>query len=960
MSNSFPNNSAAPHTQSRPSAYSLINVEPVIQPTAPITLRNSSEPSPTLCPPSATNPSSGLDVSEITKVLTLGSSGEPDQRDSCASPASTSTAVPDKEGQAGQGWDAAEKPSCQCTDNGRNLVVCIDGTANQFSKKNTNVVELYSRLTKDDKQLTYYDSGIGTYAKEEWSYTYFKQRVNHKIDEAIAWNFKRIILSAYQWLSENYRDGDRIFLFGFSRGAYQVRVIAGMIDRVGLLHKGNNNQIPFAFELYNSITETAEHVDSSTGPEQGMRARLPRWRSGAYAKKIEYKSEIDQLCERFKKTLSRSDVKVHFVGAWDTVSSIGFLRGPTLPETTKGMTHVCVFRHALALDELRVKFLPEYANGGAGPPTDGLGNVKEVWFAGSHSDVGGGNFINQDLDIFGPSLRWMSYEALECGLNMVPYIPKWSSSIPTPSSSLSFGWRLMEYLPWPRLLYKGPRSDATTMRLHRGRGRRVLANQEIHVSVLNALDNEYHPLASSKTPWNSTAIKNANLVASDPYTSTLAFLSKLNRNANDAATPFDAEEAKIFIRLSSSEVGIRAITEVPNSLDFMCSALQAESISPRPDIGNALLKTLAAFPAQPMASRKLYTEVTSFISGVGAPDQATRDKIIKSIVKGPFEGHTANIVCTAISPRGDFIVTGSLDCTVRLWCAKTGKELVAPLEGHSDIVTCVAVSSDGLRIASGSFDTTVRVWEAKTGKLLFSPLKGHWVWTVAFSSDGLRCVSGGYLDSTIRVWDLTGTGEHIQIQTAHEDGVGQLLYSTRILSIESDKTVRCWEATGQLVGELVGHTNGILCAAISPDGSRYATGSRDRTVRVWSAETMKEMVVTPMTDEIISIIFSADGRHVISVSKDGHIARVNAHMYTGDIVPTIRLHKWEAAPGSVRLTESSVVAIGLRDTREGVITHVRVWDTDTGKQLLGPLDEQMELEKPKWCPCPVARIRSET
>ena len=71
----------------------------------------------------------------------------------------------------------------------------------------------------------------------------------------------------------------------------------------------------------------------------------------------------------------------------DTVSSVGFLRGPTLPETTTGMEHVCIFRHALALDELRVKFLPEYCNGGKGPDNNSKGDVKEVWFAGSHSDM---------------------------------------------------------------------------------------------------------------------------------------------------------------------------------------------------------------------------------------------------------------------------------------------------------------------------------------------------------------------------------------------------------------------------------------------------------------------------------------------------------------------------------------------------------------------------------------------
>jgi hypothetical protein len=75
----------------------------------------------------------------------------------------------------------------------------------------------------------------------------------------------------------------------------------------------------------------------------------------------------------------------------DTVSSIGIAKGISLPETTTGMQHVCVFRHALALDERRVKFLPEYVNGGLGPLSNNNrswhGNVKEVWFSGTHSDM---------------------------------------------------------------------------------------------------------------------------------------------------------------------------------------------------------------------------------------------------------------------------------------------------------------------------------------------------------------------------------------------------------------------------------------------------------------------------------------------------------------------------------------------------------------------------------------------
>jgi uncharacterized protein (DUF2235 family) len=71
----------------------------------------------------------------------------------------------------------------------------------------------------------------------------------------------------------------------------------------------------------------------------------------------------------------------------DTVSSIGFIKGPSHPTTVDGMDHVCVFRHALALDELRVKLLPEYVNGGQGQDANASPHTKEVWFAGSHSDT---------------------------------------------------------------------------------------------------------------------------------------------------------------------------------------------------------------------------------------------------------------------------------------------------------------------------------------------------------------------------------------------------------------------------------------------------------------------------------------------------------------------------------------------------------------------------------------------
>ncbi|RXW24317.1 hypothetical protein EST38_g1519 [Candolleomyces aberdarensis] len=284
----------------------------------------------------------------------------------------------------------SQGPICTCRSNeGRNLIICLDGTSNQFGEHNTNVIELYNRIEKGKKQRTYYNSGVGTFADSSWlSVASWAQAIDNKVDQAVAKNFDQIILGAYRWLSELYKGPkDKIYIFGFSRGAYQARCLAGMISKVGLLHRGNEEQIPFAYELY---------------------------------------SKDSTLAETFKKTFSKDVGKIHFVGVWDTVSSVGVVRDKTLPFTTTN-NHICFFRHALALDEQRVKFLPEYVKGhksadeGTSAVSDPYNRpppVKEVWFPGRHSDVGGGN--SENLSSGRIALHWMAYEAVRCGLELNP------------------------------------------------------------------------------------------------------------------------------------------------------------------------------------------------------------------------------------------------------------------------------------------------------------------------------------------------------------------------------------------------------------------------------------------------------------------------------------------------------------------------------------------------------------
>ncbi|GAB1526611.1 hypothetical protein RhiTH_009780, partial [Rhizoctonia solani] len=312
----------------------------------------------------------------------------------------------------------------------RKLVVCIDGTSNQFSKKNTHVVELYSRIKKDSTQLTYYNSGIGTYARPfMWSFAYQKQQLFNMIDLAVAWNFEKVILGAYRWLVDVYQHGDQIFLFGFSRGAYQVQTLAAMIKKVGLIHPGNQEQIPFAWAIY---------------------------------------SNNDENTKEFKEAFCRDKVDLHFVGIWDAVAC----------------DYVTHFRHALALDECRVKFLPVYI------PIDVQGSrtSKEVWFVGTHSDVGGGNRDNSKLDRGGEPLKWMLEEAYKQGLLVRLHDMKIGMPNGKVTDSMGWIWMILEILPipWVRFL---PGDKSVLSRLpHIMRPREVLPHQLVHWTVKASIE----------------------------------------------------------------------------------------------------------------------------------------------------------------------------------------------------------------------------------------------------------------------------------------------------------------------------------------------------------------------------------------------------------------------------------------------------------------------------------------
>ncbi|KAF8338082.1 uncharacterized protein EI90DRAFT_3041523 [Cantharellus anzutake] len=306
---------------------------------------------------------------------------------------------------------------------GRMLVLYFDGSDDRYDSTNSNVVKLFSFLAKGDpNQLVYYQAGIGTYNLGPQFVSGIARWIARIVDLAVAFSLGGHVKGGYRFLQDHYQDGDRICLFGFSRGAYTARALAGMLYTVGLLPPGMAEEVHFAYEIYKNQTASAS----------------------------------------YKRDFSRQ-VKIEFIGVWDTVSSVGALIPRILPFSSDN--HITrTFRHAMSLDEHRAAFqcnpwqrTVDGQQGGSGPRVgilrtslsilwktlafwnwrknwrkgdleSGEGptnpepptHVKEVWFAGCHSDVGGGSVANDSkVALSNIPLRWMIKEILEADTGII-------------------------------------------------------------------------------------------------------------------------------------------------------------------------------------------------------------------------------------------------------------------------------------------------------------------------------------------------------------------------------------------------------------------------------------------------------------------------------------------------------------------------------------------------------------
>ncbi|MEM8720706.1 MAG: DUF2235 domain-containing protein [Cyanobacteria bacterium P01_G01_bin.39] len=280
----------------------------------------------------------------------------------------------------------------------KRLIVCCDGTWQKLdSKYPTNVVKIAQAIKPagrgDIPQIVFYDEGVGT-----------GDVFDGLFDGAFGWGIDQNIQDAYRFLSLNYEDGDEIYLYGFSRGAYTVRSLAGLIKCCGLLKR---NQIRLAGRAY------ALYRDEDIKPKS--------------REAIDFRQQYSHVNDQ------NDNVRIKLLGCWDTVGALGipdqvpwlnidkFINKKYQFHDTFLSSIIDNARHAVSIDEMRKVFDVTIMQKS---PSNKFQNLKQVWFAGNHGCVGGGEEQNRGLSDI--SLSWMIDESQALGIefDLSKIIPK--------------------------------------------------------------------------------------------------------------------------------------------------------------------------------------------------------------------------------------------------------------------------------------------------------------------------------------------------------------------------------------------------------------------------------------------------------------------------------------------------------------------------------------------------------
>jgi WD40 repeat protein len=293
-----------------------------------------------------------------------------------------------------------------------------------------------------------------------------------------------------------------------------------------------------------------------------------------------------------------------------------------------------------------------------------------------------------------------------------------------------------------------------------------------------------------------------------------------------------------------------------------------------------------------------------------------------------LSGHEDWVCALAVSSDSRHVLSGSGDCTLRLWDLRTG-QVLRTFTGHEGKVSGVALSPDGRRALSGSHDRTLRLWDLQTGQMIHS-LSGHedMVFAMAMSPDGHLALSGSR-DRMLRLWDLR-TGELRRILAGHEDGVGAVAFcqdARRALSGSRDRTLRLWDLqTGQLLRTLAGHEGMVFAVAMTPDGRHALSGSEDGTLRLWDLQSGQLLcTLAGHQGGVNALAVSPDGRQALSGSDDGTLRLWD--LQSGQLLRTLAGHE----PGvyAVTITPDGRHGVSGSDDRT-----IKLWDLRASRSPL--------------------------
>jgi WD40 repeat protein len=239
----------------------------------------------------------------------------------------------------------------------------------------------------------------------------------------------------------------------------------------------------------------------------------------------------------------------------------------------------------------------------------------------------------------------------------------------------------------------------------------------------------------------------------------------------------------------------------------------------------------------------------------------------------------------ALSPNGKSVASGSTDGNVKLWDVET-KKVVARWTGHAKTLRSLCWSVDGERLVSGSTDGTIRVWDVESGDTVLGPIKtGHqWVFVVIYSPDTTKIATGGHNENALKIWDAK-TGNLLS-KIKHNQTIWSLAWTSdqkKLITGSERGSIRIFDtATWQPIAILEGHRSDVNVLSLFKNDRLLASGSDDQTARLWNLDTNLQ-VGPPLQHEriVYSAAISADGKQLVTGCR-------NENAYVWDIHTTLK------------------------------------------------------------------------